>query len=346
MFDVLTPRNLFRTALDVGMMSARALESAAGESRDRARWAELRNRLHAYKLFQYADYTLGGTELPGLDLAIIIGRTSPLDPADRVWTAEGAGYRWAEANAGAGREPLLAPVSVPEWTQIPLHAGTGLSIATHTLSSTEATERPQRTAEVLVERSARSAVSGFERVAFESVGLVLRNLYPHLLPDISSVVAAGGKVLQACLWHGIGRGTYFAPSNWGPAQSSIRNALAGIEAQTRDASSRSNATAGLIWALNLVNLRTPEVLAAAVAAVGRQCDAEAFANGIMSSLVVWQHAAPGDSAVTRLIEYEPDEPVRRLWDSLVRRPAELAVRAFPDLVHRRRLADVFYCEAA
>jgi hypothetical protein len=340
MLATLTPRNLFRAALDFGMASAQALEKAAPEGASRLRWAELHNRLHAYKLFQYADRTLGVGESAPVALPELIGRTLPLCEADRVWTAEGASYYWSEACSSAGYKPALSREAAPEWATIPLHAGLGLFVATRRLGGARSGDA---VAEALASDVAASAMPGFERVAFESAGLVARTLHPHLLPALDRALSANDRVLRACLWHGFGRGSYFAPSNWTQGPASFRCAADAIARAAPDATAKRNAMAGLIWAVNLVNLRSPEVLAAVVACLPRDCDPEAFANGIMSSLAVWKHAAPGDPAMGRLIEYQPTDPKERdAWETLVRRPAELSRQAFPRLRAEEKLQDVFH----
>lgn len=340
MLASLTPRNLFRAALDFGMASAQAFESAAQDGTSRLRWVELRNRLHAYKLFQYADRTLGVGESAAVALPELIERMLPLCDADRVWTAEGASYYWSEACSSTGCRPALTREAAPEWATIPLHAGLGLCVAARRLGGARSGDA---IAEALACDCAAAALPGFERVAFESAGLVVRTLHPHLLPALDRALSANDRVLRACLWHGFGRGSYFAPSNWTQGPASFRSAADTIAKAAPDAAAKRNAMAGLIWAVNLVNLRSPEVLGAVVANLPRECDPEAFANGIMSSLAVWQDAAPGDPAMRRLIEYQPGDPAARdAWTTLVQRPAELSLYAFPRLRAEQKLQDVFH----
>jgi hypothetical protein len=331
MLTSLSPRHLLRTALDLELRCARALQSSAPSDDTRLLWAEHANRLHAFNLFQHADRALGGYRR---DLEGLLESMRPFDPYDRVWVTEGVGYLWGG--------PLPSPL--PPRSLIPLHAGVGLSIARRLLQQ-RALRRSPDAAPILFDRCARAALPGYECVAIEAIGVAVRNLHPELAPVFDDALRVADPVRRACFWHGIGRGAYFATSSW---QSAVAEPPAFEDARRSvpDDQAAVNATAGYAWAATLVNLPTPDVLGRHVEALANEGDAASFADGITSALIVWQDAAPDDDRVIALVNHDFDGSCGPAAARLVRSAAEDALRLYPALRAAGRLQDVFHCEAA
>src|SRR5205085_11416799 len=108
-----------------------------------------------------------------------------------------------------------------------------------------------------------------------------------------------------------------------------------------------NMTAGLAWAMTIVNVRQPEIMENFLRTQGEQAArSPAFTNGLMSTLIMGIDITPGDVYITRFLEYRPDPRDRRvaeLWDRLVAGPGREAVdRVHPVLQRRGRLGEVFH----
>ena len=83
----------------------------------------------------------------------------------------------------------------------------------------------------------------------------------------------------------------------------------------------------MAWALTLVNIRSPEVVEAALASWdGSPGAGEAIADGASSALLVWRHWAGWDAWLARFLDYFPALP---------------ALPALPDLRRRDQLAALF-----
>jgi hypothetical protein len=99
-----------------------------------------------------------------------------------------------------------------------LHAGMGLSFASEVLettssqpSSAELRNKLQEFLSLCLDNSHE----GYLDAAYEALGLVVRNLYPHFLMAIDAELAELDHRLVGYFWHGVGRAMYFAPGNFG-----------------------------------------------------------------------------------------------------------------------------------
>src|SRR5262249_30598697 len=131
-------------------------------------------------------------------------------------------------------------------------------------------------------------------IAFEALGLVVRNLYPGLIAPLDRYFSNRDEDLLAYFWHGIGRGTYFLPADSLPHWSAPWQGF-GTCLQAPHELGQRNAVAGFAWAMALVNLRQPEIVAAFLERHGTNANKDdAFANGIFSAAAVWLNCAPQD----------------------------------------------------
>ncbi len=332
MLSAFTPRRLFLAALSAELVCARALASTAGPDDGWLQWAEHGNRLHVFRLFQYADVTVGGAA--AAPMSHLLERTFDLDPYDRVWVTEGLGYLWGDRVSG----------DLPESSLIPVHSGVGLAIASRRLQRLPERGHMNVVAE-LMDRCARSALPGFEHIPIEAVGLAVRNLYPRLASHFDDELSGWDAVVRGCFWHGVGRGAYFATSNWWPTSESRACDLESLRTFASDETARTNALAGFAWAATLVNLHTPDVLSRYLAALIDEREAAAFAQGVTSSLIVWQHAAPEDGGIARLLATDPHGTAGPWRSTLLHDAARDALFEYPRIVAEGRLQDVFHCGA-
>jgi hypothetical protein len=233
---------------------------------------------------------------------------------------------------------------LPALAVVPFHTGAGLSFAGRLLA-TDGTRSPADLARwiALWEENARPGYGG---IAVEALGLVARNLYPYLLPRLGELLRAIDPGLAEYLWHGAGRGLYFAPTHALPHSGALSRAFEKARREPPDESGRRNATAGLAWALTLVNLREPEILAGVLRRHGGEIgSAEAFANGVASAVVVWYDIVGLDSHLDAFLAHRPDGPApAALWRDLVVRPCEEVLQhTYPQLRQGGGLASLFRC---
>jgi hypothetical protein len=325
-------RDLLRTALDIEVESADALAETAASAEERAAWAEHGNRLHVFRLFQYSDHVLGDVDRMTLDQAL--DAASRLDPYERVWVTEGIGYRLR-------RPPAECP-SLPAASLVPLHAGMGLSIAARWLQRAPDSSMVALVAGV-ADEGGRASRRGCERVTWEALGLAVRTLAPQLAARFDAAVGARSTADRACFWHGFGRGSYFAISNWDAIGLASARVVDSIRTLASDRTAELNALAGFAWAVTMVNLRSPEVLDAYVPALlDPGGSAAAIADGVESALIVWQHAAPDDDGVERLLAYRACRLAADDHWNVIVRPAALSARArYPAVAAEGRIQDVF-----
>jgi hypothetical protein len=304
-------------------------------------WLELSNKLEAFERFQQAPDLLRPAPGGEASLEEQLRRAWALGTYPSVWTAEGLGY----ARAAARPLPRLRD-GLPERAVVPLHTGAALSFAGRLLEN-----GPPRSAAglerwiTLWEAHARP---GYRDLAVEALGLVARNLYPQRVLGLGELLRSLAPELADSFWHGVGRGLYFAPTHALPWSGAVGRALDKAWREPPYESGRRNATAGLAWALTLVNIRHPEVLAGVLrhqeADIG---SAEAFANGVASAVLIWYDAVGHDPHLAAFLQYRPEAApacLPALWRELVLAPCEAALRdTYPRLRQSGGLAPLFRC---
>ncbi|MCA1636429.1 MAG: hypothetical protein LC802_22745 [Acidobacteria bacterium] len=352
--DALTPRAMMKAAFEVMQLSAETFRLLTPGQDGRVAWQEFRNKLQAYDLFGHVDFTLRLPEGVELPLAELVARASALETYRAVWATEGVGHYFAEnrrRKEGALRGLLGEENTrgLPPHCLIALHTGMGLSLAECALSSANArgsdsdVQPVLRRFDTLCRDNSREGYTG---ATFEALGLVARNLYPHMIPAIDGHLRTLGEELLGYFWHGVGRGIYFAPTNFLPFGSSPWWAVKMTEEEPPHELGRLNALSGLAFALTLVNIREPEILEAFLRHHGDRLSAGgAILNGITSSLVVWCASTRDDPYLAWLSQHRPARRapgVSELWETWVSRACEDARRRFyPALTEHRALGEVF-----
>ena len=119
-----------------------------------------------------------------------------------------------------------------------------------------------------------------------------------------------------------------------------------VEREAPHELARLNMISGLAWAMTIVNVRQPAIMENFLKyQINQVAPTPAFSNGVMSTLVMGMDITPNDVYITRFLKSRPDstEPqVVELWDKLVARPANDAVRRIhPALKKYRRLGALF-----
>ncbi len=279
----LTPRGFMRSALEGMRQVAGLLQSLDPEPDRRIAWIEFQNKMEAFCLFEYIDLEIG-----------VSGGTV------------------CEARTGY----------LPSAGLVPLHTGMGLSLAETVLGSISS--RPSDCGTLIskfTELCNRNSRAGYAGAAFEALGLVVRNLHPHLIPAIDLFLSKNDALL-AYFWHGVGRGIYFSPATFSPFCSAPWKALDMCRREPPHELGRRNAIAGLAWALTLINIRQPEIMEAFLKHHGsRLAEVDAFANGVCSAMMIWFEVSPGDIYLNAFQQHGPsysEATLMRIWDKCVR----------------------------
>lgn len=312
-------------------------------------WRELGNKLETFEDFQQVRSRLG---LPpaGFSLEGALRRVSELGAYGAVWATEGLGYARAEEAWAAGRPPrwlLREPglEGLPARAVLPLHTGAALAFARRLLDAGGARDAAALERWLAVwEDNARP---GWRPVAVEALGLLARNLHPYLVPGLDARLGRLDPVLAEHFWHGVGRGLYFAPTQAVPFLDGTGRALEKAAGEPPNEAGRRNATAGVAFALTLVNFRHPQVLAGVLERCGGRIGAgDAFSSGVASAAVTWSHAAGRDACLAGFLGHRPSRPgLAERWNALVLVPCEDALRRSL-LRQGPEPADLFRCRAS
>ena len=328
----------------------------------RTEWRELENKLHAFEWFSFAGARLGLAGEPAPPLAEQARRATALaDPFTGIWAMEGLGYAYARttrtARTAAGRSlppsGLLSAArlaGVPAAAVAPAHTGSVLAVAERLLAELErgASGDDRGLVRHWLEHCRDDLRPGYAELAAEALGLVARQLQPCRLRRLDELLAAADAPLADYLWHGVGRGLYFAPTHLLPWSGGWDRAFAKACAEPPPprwrAAGQANAVAGLAWALTLVNLRSPAVVEAAIAGCGGGPDVDrAIAHGAAGALLVWRHWAGEDAWLARFLDHRPAAAGRdREWRRRLVDPCRAALASFAgDLRRRDHLAALF-----
>jgi hypothetical protein len=325
---------LFRLTLGGLQQVAGFVASVLPDRDQKLVWQEFRNKALAFELFANVDSVLQLRPGRNYSAAELIERALQLDPYESVWAVEGVGHFLADRHHDAGQRLFASDnAGVPARLLVPLHVGMGLSIANRTLSTLAKYPSPlevRQAVESFTRLCEDSSTPGFEPVAFEALGLVARNVYPHLVQSIARQAAGIEAELEEYFWHGVGRGLYFLPGNAMPASCAPWIAIKSAERESPHELARRNTLAGLVWAMTLVNLRHPEIPALFLKHHRNVfCQDDVFRNGLTSALLIWLASSPEDPSLKSFFCYRPDSgdtTFCQLWDDQVTRPCRNLLR--------------------
>jgi hypothetical protein len=324
-----TPRSVFREIM-TAMWHAAEFTKQITSGSDALFAQELQNKLEAFCLFEYIDYALHLDSSGPLSLSQLVARAARLDSYFSVWATEGIGHYFADAYLTDNSSPhslMSRPDSleVPRSSLVALNAGLGLALAEWLLETANREQHVHRhMLTAFVELCLSNCSPGYEGVGFEALGLAARTLYPHLISAIDSHLSCHDPDLLEYFWHGVGRALYFSPTQFLPFCSEPWHGLEMCLQEPGHPLGRRNAVAGFVWALTLVNVRHPEIVAEFLDRNATHIpEPEAFVNGLCSALLIWSDAQPGQRNVDEFIDYQPnslDRPLSRLWTIYVQQP--------------------------
>lgn len=334
---------MIETLLRIALQSTDLFQTVLPESEVRTALIELRNKLQAFYLFQHVSSVLN---LPNviLPLTELQQRAAALGPFFSVWATEGLGHYYTRQHTTRNfPEKLLCDTDgiLPRATLVPLHAGMGLALAEALLNYEYNT---RQLAAHFLELCRKNARTGYLGAAFESLGLAVRNLRPDLVAGLDREFAQKDEALLAYFWHGVGRGIYFTPANGLPWVFPWQGYQMCLQ-EPPHLLGRINALAGFAWALTLVNIQHPQILAAFFKY--HQADLrheDALMNGIFSASVIWLESAPKDFSVQTLLSYRPETfgpSLAAMWNRCVRQSCNDALKNQPLLQSEENLGELF-----
>ncbi|MFY9826212.1 MAG: hypothetical protein WAM82_32910 [Thermoanaerobaculia bacterium] len=270
---------------------------------------ELRCKVQAFSLFRLA----------GAAPERALARVPRVDAWSRLFVLEGVGYVRGTASG---------PQPVPDAAaRIPVTMGWGLALAVRTLRSVSAGAPPAEALRDLAGVCRDLAPPGLAGVAFEGLGLVARLRGPKAMPLLARVLAEMDGDLEAYFWHGVGRALFFILGDAFPFGSPSGRALERALREPSSGLGRSNALAGLAWAMSLIGLPHPEILDLFLRRhASRIAEAEAcepISQGIAKAALMWCRSAGQDAVLDRFLAYPSEAPER--WETWVRGPCERAL---------------------
>ena len=326
--DMFTPRRVMRGLMGVAWHSAEFAQQISSGT-DSLVLQELQNKVEAFSLFEHVDYALSLGPSSSLSLSQLVARVARLDPSSSVWATEGVGHYFADHylahhNYPDGLMSCLDLLGVPRASLVPLNAGLGLALAEWCLDAVNRKQPMDRRAiDTFAELCQHNCSPGYEEVGFEALGLAARSLHPHLISSIDALLSNHYPDLLGYFWHGVGRALYFSPTQFLPLCSRPWQGFDMSVQEPSHETGRRNAVAGYMWALTLVNLRHPEVVAEFLNRnVARLPEPQTFVNGLCSALIIWSDAQPDQRRVAEFVDYRTGSPEgsSRLWATYVQRP--------------------------
>jgi len=353
--EAFTPRGVVKLGFDVMQRSAEIGRLFFPWPEGKRALREFQNKLEAFDLFAHVDSVLVIPCQSEVRLSELIRKTEALEPYRAVWATEGLGYYMATKLLKQGETPrnLLNTDDgeIPEKSLVPLHSGMGLGIASRllpTINSRSSVCEIGRMLDRFIMLCRDNSRPGYAAAAYESLGLVTRNLHPQMLRRLDDQLEKKDENLRDYFWHGVGRGIYFTATNFLPDGNTGR-ALGMIYEEPPYESGRRNALAGLAWAMTLVNIRHPEILANFLNHLeSRFASHDAFINGVSSSIMIWRDSTVDDPALKAFCSYQPCVSDKRLveqWERMIRGPCSRSLEhCYPALKAQRRLGEIFRCD--
>jgi hypothetical protein len=319
----------------------------------RLAWTEFKNKFEVFELVQRTSSLLhiGSGEPPALPE--LVQRAYKLGPYPALWGLEGLGKFYADTYWQRGETPdqILSRNNagdLPSSSLPMLHAGMGLSFATHLFAPTQKeTQSPaiERTLRQFLTLCQKNSRPGYKGAAIESLGLVLRELYQNLILPVDGLLGSLDEESVAYFWHGVGRAIYFSPTNFLPSLNASWRALEMCKQEAPHALGQMNCRAGLGWAVTLVNLRHPEIMEGLLR---QQCDQladdDSFAAGVGGALILRYDTTPQDPSLSAFCGHQVTKSpaLAECWRSQVSWPCKTGLHTiYPRLRTRHKLDDIF-----
>jgi hypothetical protein len=238
---------------------------------------ELQNKLQVYFLVRAIPNQLQLPSAPPYpSLLEVVRNAYAMAPYPTLWAVEGVGHWYGDTCFTRNEWPrgILTDTrvyDVPAESLTMLHAGIGMAFAQHWLETVNSLSPVTDIRHALAQVMAlcrENSRAGYAGAALESLGLMTRNgqFYGETRPD--EMVHLTSRELEHTdpegfeyFWHGVGRAHYFLPVHFVPGYGSIWHAVRMIRQAVPNDRAWLNAIAGLAWAVTMVNIRHPQIVA-------------------------------------------------------------------------------------
>ncbi len=329
----------------------RDLQQLLGDWADGPRLVEeYANKSQVFLLVLAVPVILGLPQRPPFPpLAESLQKAYSLPPYPALWAVEGLGKYHADTYWERCRRPrqILQRRRLADKSLTMLNAGIGLSFASHLgrrVRSSSPDAEIVRMLEDFLALVADNSTSGYAGAALESLGLVTRmGIFSgerrplRMVRAVSSRLTAISEDAWEFFWHGVGRSIYFNPVNFVPCHTAIRQAIDMIVRQTPAGRARKNAIAGLAWAVTVVNMRQPGILAGFLESWGdRIPEPDAFSFGIASATLMRYDTTPQAGFIRQFCRFVPSGP-SSAWERLAAEPCREGLQRWYPIIRRRGL---------
>lgn len=336
MFDLVTPNpsNFLVSGGAIVEPLVSALDGAFRGTQLEVRWLEMRNQLEIYLLVYDAAGRLGIRPEDRIPLATMVDRADSLGPFLALWAIEGLGHVYGQQALQDTPSPRALLTGPEAGTVRPgalpmLHAGIGLAFAQAQLAPVTRDNAATSLGPAIrdfVGLCRANSRPGLVGAAYESLGLMAQSFHPDLVAVIDRVLQRSADDLLGYFWHGVGRAIYFALRNLIPC---AEIDWTGSPRAAPHEIGRLNITAGLAWAVNLVNMRQPAIMERLLERQGDVLSMNpAFAGGVGASTVIRRETTPDAPFLDAFLHHRPDRDAPdlvRLWEREVRSPSEQAL---------------------
>jgi hypothetical protein len=359
-FDTLTlrafaPSYVSRLTSDIGEQSRDTLRVFTSAANARLAWQELKNNYEVFNLVKNSSSLLNlPAEGKDFDLSEAIRKAYELGGYPDLWAVEGLGHDyaltffplWGKSQRVRGILTDGQAAALPDKSLTMMHAGLGLAFAEKLMDRITPYSRAcdiRGLLQEFVTLVKDNARNGYEGAAYESLGLVTRFWHSQMVNIVGERMGEVEPAAVSYFWHGVGRAYYFLPIYFVPG---LLSPWAAVERDAPHELAWLNMTAGLAWAMAIVNVRQPQIMENFLKNQGEQfARTPAFSDGVMSALIMGIDITPGDVYIAGFLQYTPDSRDKKtaeLWNRLVGRPGSLAVNHYhPVLRKHRRLGEVF-----
>lgn len=318
----------------------------------RIAWRNAKNNAEIIQLVAHVNSVLPprGSVVP---LKELVDRCYALGPFPALWAVEGLGHYYADTFLENNQVPrsLLSDgqaSAVPSKSMTMLHAGIGMAFAKRTLQHVKPdspASEIRKAVQDFVNLCRSNSRQGYAGAAIESLGLASRFLHgPKMVRRVDEQLSEIAPDLLGYLWHGVGRAVYFSPPNFIPGWNTPWRAVEMCHTESSHELGRHNMIAGFSWAVTLVNMRYPVIMETVLKYHGRAfAQNDAFANGVMSSIIMRYDITPEDPYIVPFYQYRPaNAALLALWESQVKEPCETALKnLYPILKQQDCLEEVF-----
>lgn len=294
----------------------------------RARYKEIKNKVYIMELVNDADRLLGLTDQDNLESAI--KKAYAQEKFESLWLAEGASFRthlnYIEKNKGALYQ-IPASIHAPSMAMV--HAGYGLALCKYNLEEHKHGRVGLEDALKTIEASIReNTINEYSAYSFESLGLVTTILHgPKMVSNVDKLLKKNHQSMRELFWHGVGRASYFYPTNFIPTSRSLDKSFKMLNKIATDDVSRRNMAGGVFTAFILVNMKSATVYESLLAN-SKLIDEwrDVLQNRMEVAPMVRLASSDAVSMIEDLIDHGPqEEKAAKLWKEIIAEPLSRAV---------------------